>query len=833
MFSFASMRPLTARWRGWLPPLALALFMFAALLALGGDRGYLYGGAGIHNFSTTRWLAISENLSPEHSFRIFDRVWRDEGGGFAYSHYGRFPIGGFALVKLAILPFGDDLATKLLAARALMLLMFCGAALFAFLAASRITDSRRVALAATLLAFSGFYAVYLADSVLSEGVMDLFGAALVFHGMAVFVQEGRFRQLAVKTCAALLLGWHVYALILPFAVLGFGGAAIAVARSALASSDRSKAARAAIISLARSRYVALPAIAFLFGAALLAFNLANEWASYGGERTLSELPSVRSALRRAGQTESYKGNPQLAWDNFLRRQFYRAGVAATPYAVVRAGGYEFPLNEPPVTPLAPSVWGMAAAALAALGTLALAPRCRILTATAVLFGFCWSIPMRHHTFTPEHVHEGLPYVWLALALFAAAPVGARRLMDGRLAERAFLAIGARRLMDGRLGERAFLAIGAAAALAFALAVFYAGQFDRYDGDAERGRAVMAEFSEIRRITRGKSVEFVPHQPHSWTDPRDPFKTLDYLYYLAGSYVMPKTPDDACDTRGADFVVSRYRDESLNLLTPENRFAFLYEGLEPAELCRAERRALESQTPAARSTFDVYLQDDSLSYLKAPCDARDYEAPFYLYVYPVHEGDLTKRDRRNGFLAVDPKKESATYKVADFDGACLLTVYLPDYPIKAIQAGQWIPGVERLWTVFISPPPSAETLAFYEKAYQEIASSGAPAARSDFDLYPDVDVDALSYLKAPCGEEDTRGRFFLSVHPADAEDLPEDRRAHGHESLNFTFAPPVGVVFNGKCMATRPLPDYDIAKIETGQWIPGGDQLWRAEIAVGD
>ena len=216
MFPFAPIRARLADWRGWLPLAALPLFMFAALTALGGDRGYFYRDAGIHDSNTRKTLAIAENLSPEHNFRLATRIWRDEDGGFEYAFYNRFPVSAYALVKLATLPFGNDLANKLLAARVLMLMMFCGAALFSYLAIVRIAGSRWVALSATPLAFSGFYAVYYADGVFNEGVMDLFGAALVFHGMVAFVQDGRFRQLAVKTCAALLLGWHVYALILPF-----------------------------------------------------------------------------------------------------------------------------------------------------------------------------------------------------------------------------------------------------------------------------------------------------------------------------------------------------------------------------------------------------------------------------------------------------------------------------------------------------------------------------------------------------------------------------------------------------------------------------------------
>ena len=366
MPSFASIRPRIADWRGWLPFAALPIFMFIALIALGGDRGYLYRQENIHNWNTAKTLAIAENLSPKRNFRLATRAWRDDGGDIQYQRYGRFPVGGFALVKLAISPFGDDLAAKLFAARLLTLLMFCGAAALAHLSASRITGSRRVSLAAVALAFSGLYAVYYADEVSNESVMDLFGAALVFHGMTVFVQEGRFRQLLVKTCAALLLGWRVYALLLPFIAVGIGGEAVALIRAAVSENGKSgvlSRARSAATSLARSRYAALAAVAILFGSALLAFNLANEYAAYGGgggEKTLSDLPSVKSALRRSGQTERYAGSPAYEWGGFLKRQLYRVGTASAPYALARAGGYDFSAYETDEVALAPTVFGAAA-----------------------------------------------------------------------------------------------------------------------------------------------------------------------------------------------------------------------------------------------------------------------------------------------------------------------------------------------------------------------------------------------------------------------------------------------------------------------------------------
>ena len=793
MFPFASIRPRLAEWGGWLPAAALPIAMFAALLALGGDRGFFYRAEGDHDWGTVKNMAVVENMSPAHNFLLTTRVWRDDDGAPHYAPYGRFPVGGYVLLKLATLPFGGDLAAKLMAARVLMLLMFCGAAALAFLAMSRATGSRWIALAATLLAFSGFYALYHADHVSNESVMDLFGAGLALHGMAVFVQEGRFRQLLVKTCAALLLGWHVYALLLPFIVLGFGGAALALLRSAAASDEKAKAARAAIISLVRSRCAALAAVSILFGAALLAFNFASEYINEGGggRKTPLELESVNSALRRFGVNSPVSGHPDLQWDRFAMRQLYRAGVASVPYAAARAVGWEFRGLEPSDVALAPAVWGLAATG-AALGALAFARRRRrLLMASAVLFGFCWAIPMRYNTFPALHTFEGVHYLWLALALFALALVGARRLLGGRAA----------------------IAAAAIAAPIFALSVFYAGQLTEGAHEAERQRAEMADFDVIREMTRGKTVGVFPDDG-PWFAPME--------YYLAGIERMGVL-GGVCEQDRADFVVNRSRAEIPSLLTTDNRFAFLYENPARAELCEAKRRRIESSEPSARSAWDVYVQDGEIDYMKAPCEPSDYDAPFFAYVRPVNPDDMPARFQKDGFHTLRVRENA----IFEHRGACFMTLELPAYPIAVVHTGQMVLGVERLWEVFINPPPNAEARARYERAYQAIAASGDPAARSGFDLYFDLDRNTLSYLKAPCGADDARGRFFLSVHPTDVADLPADRRAHGHESLNFNFAPPAAAIFDGKCMATRPLPDYKIAFIQTGQWTPDGERLWEA------
>ena len=115
--------------------------------------------------------------------------------------------------------------------------MFCGAAVFAYLAVARLAYSRWIGLAAALIAFSSYSALYYSDQIANESAMDIFGVMLTFHGMVVFVQDGRFRQLIIKACAALLVGWHVYALLLAFIVFGLAGEIVAWLRGRQACSN--------------------------------------------------------------------------------------------------------------------------------------------------------------------------------------------------------------------------------------------------------------------------------------------------------------------------------------------------------------------------------------------------------------------------------------------------------------------------------------------------------------------------------------------------------------------------------------------------------------------
>ena len=199
---------------GW--ALTLLLLAMATVFVFG--LGRLHDG-NLDGISRNH-LTVAANLSPEHGFLGFYHWFLDEDGEIAYRVYNRYPLGGHLLVKAAIAPFPGDPPAQIRAARTLMLAFFAAAAVAAFVSLRRLTSSPGVALAATLLAFSSFYPLRYADMVAIEGSIDLFVVLLTFHGMVVFAQEGRFRQLLVKTCGALLVGWHVYGLLLPFIVFG-------------------------------------------------------------------------------------------------------------------------------------------------------------------------------------------------------------------------------------------------------------------------------------------------------------------------------------------------------------------------------------------------------------------------------------------------------------------------------------------------------------------------------------------------------------------------------------------------------------------------------------
>ncbi len=102
-------------------------------------------------------------------------------------------------------------------------------------------------------------------------------------------------------------------------------------------------------------------------------------------------------------------------------------------------------------------------------------------------------------------------------------------------------------------------------------------------------------------------------------------------------------------------------------------------------------------------------------------------------------------------------------------------------------------------------------------------SAEPAVRSHFDLH--LSKNTLLYAKEPCAPADMEGVFFLHLIPDDIAALPNHRQQYGYDNLDFNHG---GITVDGRCLIVAPLPEYDIARIRTGQYAPGQGLAWEVE-----
>ena len=117
--------------------------------------------------------------------------------------------------------------------------------------------------------------------------------------------------------------------------------------------------------------------------------------------------------------------------------------------------------------------------------------------------------------------------------------------------------------------------------------------------------------------------------------------------------------------------------------------------------------------------------------------------------------------------------------------------------------------------------------------QLVAEAGNPIIRADFDVY--LNNRRLIYINDSCSADILGKPFFLATFPLDNADLPEARRPHGFDNLDFDFADH-GFSGGAICFAMRALPEYPIKRIHTGQFIiteDGFRHAWEAEAVLSD
>ena len=650
-------------------PLALLLLALATLFLFVIDHGYFYR-AGLHGWNSAKVLAEAENLAPQWGFTRFQHLEPDQNGNpVPHTLYNRFPAGGYLLIRLVTLPFGDDLSAKIIAARVLMLACFAAAAILAYLALARTVGSRWVACTATALAFSSFYCLHYSDMISTEVPVDLLAVMLAFHGMAVFVQEDRFEQLLAKTCAALALGWHVYALLLPFIAFSLARDLISVHRAAPPHpGGKIKRASAAIFL---GRPFALGVVAFVFGLLVLSTNLIGEYHTSDEPIPTTELPTWKSMTKRAGLEQPFNRQHEhiLSWPSFLESQFQDLGRMFLPYALAGDPDAWRPDDQPSFS-IEPLLLPFGIAALAVcLAWLCFSPQ-RVLLATLTLSGFAWSLPMRHNV--AFHDFESVFYVGVPLTLFALTLLHVRKLS----------------------GERPMAFVAVTALLTFVVSGW---KLDGARADEARSTfdaEVIMDFDAIRSQTGGGAIGIMLTGRELgtigsetwWSSTSQVFGgAMAVEYYLSQRSIVPlRWPAPESDMEKFDFVVTDWREPTT--LTPKNRRFHLY-----------SRSSFDQSSPPdmllgdllARGRFDIYMNAYALIHVKSPCTEADVTAPFAVQLWPVDKADLPEHRRQYGFEDLDfsfgQRGKTLTTRGVQ---TCVARTKMPTYDVALIGTGQY-------------------------------------------------------------------------------------------------------------------------------------------------
>ena len=216
----------------------------------------------------------------------------------------------------------------------------------------------------------------------------------------------------------------------------------------------------------------------------------------------------------------------------------------------------------------------------------------------------------------------------------------------------------------------------------------------------------------------------------------------------------------------------------------------------------------------RSVFDVYLLEGGIvAFVRSPCTQQDVDARFILHVFP----------------SVDPGKMHDTFDFYFDQGpgfrigdVCVTSQALPLHETDRIRVGEF--SLDRTRPSWIAN--------YYSEEYRDrlLAEAGEPIIRSNYDVY--INGKWLLYAKALCTERDVVTPFTLRVTPVDVNELGEERSRQGFEEFSFEFHEH-GWWIGGSCLVIVELPDYAVLSVQTGQYMPGGGQLWEGGFAFDD
>ena len=235
-------------------------------------------------------------------------------------------------------------------------------------------------------------------------------------------------------------------------------------------------------------------------------------------------------------------------------------------------------------------------------------------------------------------------------------------------------------------------------------------------------------------------------------------------------------------------------------------------LERKDDLQAVYDATRGRAPDVAGAFNAYRLDGAVALVMEPCAPAFIEKRgATLRATPVDPADLPRW--REG-KREEPRSFSLEHYGAFFNGKCVASLPLPDYPIADFRL-VWGPEL-------LGRETARETM---RRAKEE----GRLLARSAYDLY--LTDGELVYVQEQCDPLETGQPFRVSVFSDRADGSAERRRERDRAIRNFEFHERGALLEEGACVALFPLPDYPVAAIRTGQFIEGGGDLWEAAFSA--
>ena len=126
----------------------------------------------------------------------------------------------------------------------------------------------------------------------------------------------------------------------------------------------------------------------------------------------------------------------------------------------------------------------------------------------------------------------------------------------------------------------------------------------------------------------------------------------------------------------------------------------------ADVYREAYRSARSVAPAARSYFDLHLDGGALTWIRESCSPEDTRGRFFVHLIPEDPSVLPAERRADGYEALGFEFRRGPWRfpriAGRFDGRCVVSVALPEYPLAGLRTGQAADG-GRVWEVALTLP----------------------------------------------------------------------------------------------------------------------------------